>query len=307
MLKTILGRLGQGILVLLVLYSLTFILVRTLPGDPFMEEKAIPEHVKEKKKAAYGLNDDLPTQYLNNLGKILKGDFGYSTMMTGRDVSEIIKHSFPVSFQLGIAAMIIAMLIGIPAGIISAARKNTLIDFSTMAIAMIGICLPSFVIGPILATWIGQSMKLLPAAGWDGFFSSSIILPAVTLGLITGAYLSRLTRAGMLDILGQDFIRTAQAKGLKEKSILFKHALKGGMIPAVAYLGPAFAGTISGSIIIEQIFHIPGMGQQFIKAINKQDPFLIQGCVLLYGSLIVIANLVTDIVQVYLNPRLRKS
>jgi oligopeptide transport system permease protein len=307
MLKITLGRLGQGLVVLLVLYSLTFILVRTLPGDPFMEEKAIPEYVKEKKKEAYGLNDSLPKQYVNNLGKILKGDFGYSTMMTGRNVSEIIGNSFPVSLKLGIAAIFIALLIGIPSGVIAAARKNTSIDFGAMAIAMIGICLPSFVIGPILATWIGQSLKILPAAGWDGFFSSSIILPALTLGLISGAYLSRLTRAGMLDVLGQDYIRTAKAKGLKESTILMKHALKTGMIPAVAYLGPAFAGTVSGSIVIEQIFHVPGMGQQFINAINKQDPFLIQGCVLLYGSLIVIANLVTDILQTYLNPRLRKG
>lgn len=307
MLKIILGRLGQGVIVLLVLYSLTFILVRTLPGDPFMEEKAIPEHVKEKKKEAYGLNDDLPTQYVNNLINICKGNFGYSTLITGRNVTEIIGKSFPVSLQLGVAAMIIALLIGIPAGIISAARKNTLIDFSTMALAMIGICLPSFVIGPILATWLGQSLKILPAAGWDGFFSSSVILPALTLGLITGAYLSRLTRAGMLDVLGQDYIRTAKAKGLKERTILLKHALKTGMIPAVAYIGPAFAGTVSGSIVIERIFHVPGMGQQFIKAIEKQDPFLIQGCVLLYGTLIVGANLLTDLFQLYLNPRLRKG
>lgn len=307
MLKIILGRLGQGIIVLLVLYSLTFILVRTLPGDPFMEEKAIPEHVKEKKKEAYGLNDDLATQYVNNLVKICKGDFGYSTLITGRNVSEIIGKSFPVSLQLGIAAMIVALLIGIPAGIIAAARKNTLIDFSTMAFAMIGICLPSFVIGPMLATWLGQQLKIFPAAGWDGFFSSSVILPALTLGLITGAYLSRLTRAGMLDVLGQDYIRTAKAKGLKEKTILLKHALKTGMIPAVAYIGPAFAGTVSGSIVIEKIFHVPGMGQQFIKAIEKQDPFLIQGCVLLYGTLIVVANLLTDLFQLYLNPRLRKA
>lgn len=304
--KLLLARLFQGLLVLLVLYTLTFLLVRTLPGDPFMEEKAVPEYVKAKKMAAYDLDKSWPVQYVNNLAGFAKGDLGYSTMMTGREVSEIIRHSFPVSFQLGLAAMAVAILIGIPAGILAAARKNSLIDYGTMGLAMIGICLPSFVIGPVLATWLGQNLKILPAAGWEGLFSQSWILPAITLGLISAAYLSRLTRAGMLDVLHQDFIRTARAKGVSERATLLKHALKGGLIPAVAYLGPAFAATISGSIVIEQIFSIPGLGQQFIKAINKNDPFLIQGCVLLYGSLIVIANLATDLLQISLDPRLRK-
>lgn len=307
MFSIIVRRLGQGLLVLAVLYTATFFLVRTLPGGPFLEEKAIPEHIRVKMLEQYGLKDPKGVQYVANLGRLARGDLGPSTMMEGRPVERILRQSFPASFQLGVAAMAVALLIGLPAGILAAARKNTLVDYSSMAIAMLGICIPSFVIGPVLATWLGQSLQILPAAGWEGLFSTSWILPAFTLGLINAAYISRLTRAGMLEVLGQDYIRTAMAKGVSPFRILTVHAMRGGLIPAIAYLGPAFAATISGSIVIERIFHIPGMGQNFIKAIEKNDPFLIQGAVLLYGTLIVGAVLLSDLLQIAFNPRLRQS
>jgi oligopeptide transport system permease protein len=306
MIRLILSRLGQGIITLFVLVTLTFFLVRAMPGSPYTDEKKIPEHTLKRMKAYTGLDQPVPVQYARYLKNvILHQDLGDLIRRDGVKVSEIISESFPVSLGLGVLSIGIALIIGIPAGVIAAVRKNTALDFSCLAAAMLGICLPSFVIGPLLAVTAGLGLKSLNVAGWSS--PSDWILPAITLGLINAAYLARLARGGMLDVLSQDYIRTARAKGASPSRIVIRHALRGGLIPAVAFIGPAFAGMISGSFVIETIFQIPGMGQHFVNAATDREFFLIQGLVLFYGFLIVGANLLADLVQIALNPRLRSA
>lgn len=307
MFKNILNRLFQGVLVLFVLFTLTFFLVKALPGGPFQSEKAIPQHIKARMEAQIGLNKPMHEQYLIMLGNYLKGNPGISTRLEGREVTEIIGQAFPVSLQLGIVAMIVAVSVGIPAGCLAAAKRNSLIDSGAMAVAMIGICLPSFVVGPLLAEAFGRSLNWFAVIGWQSGKMSTWVLPGITLGLAYAAYLSRLTRAGMLETLSQDFVRTARAKGVSGLQIVFRHCLRGGLIPAVAYLGPAFAGIISGSVVIETVFQIPGLGRHFIKAIESRDLFMIMAPVMLFGSLVIIANFATDVLAVWLNPRLRSK
>lgn len=304
MLRIIISRLGQGIITLFILVSLTFFLVRAMPGSPYTEEKAIPEHVLKRMKEYTGLDQPLPIQYVRYFKNlIVNQDLGDVIKKDGVKVSEIIAESFPVSLALGVLSIGIALMVGIPAGVIAAVKKNTSVDFMCLAAAMLGICLPSFVIGPLLAVSAGLGLKSLNVAGWSS--PSDWILPAVTLGLINAAYLARLARGGMLDVLSQDYIRTAKAKGVPGSRIVIRHALRGGLIPAVAFIGPAFAGMISGSFVIETIFQVPGMGQHFVNAATDREFFLIQGLVLFYGFLIVGANLLADLAQIALNPRLR--
>jgi len=307
MFKNILNRLLQAIVVLFVLFTVTFFLVKKLPGGPFQSEKAIPQHIRAKMEEQWGLHKSLPEQYGIMLKNYLTGNPGLSTRLEGREVTDVVAQAFPVSVQLGVVAMFVAVTIGIPAGCLAAAKKNSLIDTGSMAAAMIGICLPSFVIGPLLAECFGRSLHWFPSMGWDRANPSTWILPSVTLGLAYAAYISRLTRAGMLDTLSQDFVRTARAKGVPGLQIVFRHCLRGGLIPAVAYLGPAFAGIISGSVVIETVFQIPGLGRHFIKAIESRDIGMIMAPVVLFGSLIILANFVTDVLALWLNPRLRKS
>ncbi len=306
MFRLIISRLGQGIITLLVLITLTFFLVRAMPGSPYTGEKAIPEHALKRMKEYTGLDQPVPVQYFRYLKNlIVHQDLGDVIKKDGVKVSEIIGESFPVSLGLGVLSIGIALMVGIPAGVIAAVKKNTAVDFTCLAAAMVGICLPSFVIGPLLAVTAGLGLKSLNVAGWSS--PTDWILPAVTLGLINAAYLARLARGGMLDVLSQDYIRTAKAKGAPPTRIVIRHALRGGLIPAVAFIGPAFAGMISGSFVIETIFQVPGMGQHFVNAATDREFFLIQGLVLFYGFLIVGANLLADLAQIALNPRLRKS
>jgi oligopeptide transport system permease protein len=307
MIKNLLSRLLQGLVVMFVLFTITFFLVKAMPGGPFQSEKAIPAHIKAKIEAYYGLDKPMGVQYLKLLTNYLKGDPGLSLRLEGRPVTQIIGEAFPFSFQLGVVAMSIALLVGIPSGCIAAAKKNGLLDVGSMGFAMVGVCLPSFVIGPILAESFGRSLKWFPAMGWNASSPETWILPAITLGLGTAAYISRLTRAGMIETLSQDFVRTAKAKGVPGWKILIRHCLRGGLIPAVAYIGPAFAGIVSGSVVIESIFQIPGLGRHFIKAIETRDAPVITGAVLLYGSLVIAANLLTDLAGLWLNPRLRSG
>ena len=304
MFKLLLSRILQGLLTLFVLITLTFFLVRAMPGSPYTSEKAIPKHVLEQMNAYTGLDKPLLVQYgryLKNL--IIHQDLGIMIKKDGVKVSEIIGDSFPVSLTLGLASMAIALMVGIPAGVVAAVKKNSPTDFSCLSFAMLGICLPSFVIGPLLAVFVGLKFQSINVAGWSS--ATDWILPAVTLGMINAAYLARLSRGGMLDVLNQDYIRTAKAKGVPGHKIVIRHALRGGLIPAVAFVGPAFAGMISGSFVIETIFQVPGMGQHFVNAATDREFFLIQGLVLFYGFLIVGANLLADLAQIALNPRLR--
>jgi len=304
MIKLLFRRLGQGALVLLVLETITFFLIRMLPGNPFLGERKLPQHVMDQLNALYGLDQGAWVQYFNYWKGILcHGDFGPSLVREGVQVSTIISQSFPVSLLLGVQGMLIAVLVGIPAGMVAAYWRNRLSDTLTMVFAMVGICIPAFVLAPVLGLTLGRWVPGLSVAGWDDYACS--LLPSLTLGLVNAAYIARLTRGGMLEVLAQDFIRTARAKGAGPMRILFVHALRSGLLPAVSYLGPAFAALITGSFVVETCFQVPGMGQHFINATTDRDYFLIQGLVLCYGFLIVVCNLAVDLVLVALNPRLR--
>ncbi|MEM6910216.1 MAG: ABC transporter permease [Verrucomicrobiota bacterium] len=304
MLRYLVSRLLQGLLVIFCLYTITFFLVRAVPGDPFTDEKAMSEQNIERQKAYWGLDQPLPIQYLRSLKKtFLEFDFGPSMKKEGRLVIDIIGQSFPVSFVLGFGSLGFALLLGIPSGILSALKRNSPADYASMGVALIGICVPSFVIGPVLVILVAAQVAWLNVAGWDS--PTDWILPSFTLGFSTAAYIARLTRGGMLDVLNQDYIRTAYAKGVPPLRVILLHALRGGVTPAVAFIGPAFAALISGSFIVETIFFVPGMGQHFLNAATGRDYTLMQGLVMFYGFLIVLANLSADILQAALNPRVR--
>lgn len=303
MIKFITARLLQGVLVLLAIYAVTFFLVAATPGSPFSAERAVAPEILEQIEAFYGYDRPLPERFWTSLVNVLHGEFGPSAVYANRSVTAIIAVSFPVSLKLGSISLLIALLIGIPAGILAAVRKNTWLDYVPMSAAMVGISLPTFVMGPLLALFFGLILQWLPVAGWFG--PEFVVLPAATLGLYYAAYFARLTRGGMLDMLNQDFVRTARAKGVPEFTIVWKHCLKGGLIPAVTFLGPALAGIISGSFVVETIFQVPGLGQWFVRGALNRDDFLILGLTVLFASLIVVMNLLVDIAQIALNPRLK--
>lgn len=306
MIRMLLRRLGQGVLVVFVLETITFFLVRMLPGNPFLGERKLPEHIVRQLQSLYGLDQGPLVQYLNYWKNILwHGDFGPCLIREGVQVSDIIAQAFPVSLLLGVLGMLIAVAVGIPAGMLSAYYRNRWPDAALMCFAMAGICIPAFVLAPLLGMTLGMHVPGLSVAGWDHPLCA--VLPALTLGLINAAYLARLTRGGMAEVLSQDFVRTAKAKGCRPMRVLFVHALRSGLLPAVSYLGPAFAALITGSFVVETCFQVPGMGLHFVNATTDRDYFLIQGLVLCYGVLIVLANLCVDLVLLVLNPRLRSQ
>jgi oligopeptide transport system permease protein len=299
------SRLLQAIPTLLIIATLTFFMTRFAPGGPFDSEKAIPEEIKVKLESHFGLNLPLFDQYLLYMKNLLAGDLGPSFKYVGWDVSELIGVAFPVSLGLGISALFIALLVGLPAGMVAALRKNTLWDYLPMGLAMVGICLPTFVLGPILIMIFSTKLNLLPALGWYSW--SDLILPSLTLGLFYAAYIARLTRAGMLETLKQDYVRTARAKGASPSRVVIKHALRGGLLPVVTFLGPAFAGLVSGSFIIESIFFIPGLGKFFVTAAFNRDYTMVLGTVLFYATLIIVLNLLVDFLQAWLDPKAREQ
>lgn len=303
MLKFIAARLLQGLLVLLAIYAVTFYLVAATPGSPFSTERAIAPEILAQIEAFYGYDKPTSERFVTSLGNALQGEFGPSAVYANRTVTQIIAESFPVSLKLGSLALLMALGIGVPAGILAAVKRNTWLDYLPMSVSMAGICLPTFVMGPLLALVFGLILNWLPVAGWFG--PQFVILPVATLGLYYAAYFARLTRGGMLEMLNQDFVRTARAKGVAESTIIWKHCLKGGLMPAITFLGPALAGIISGSFVVETIFQVPGLGQWFVRAALNRDDFLVLGLTVLFASLIVVMNLLVDIVQVALNPRLK--
>ena len=305
MTKLIIRRLLEAIPVLLVIVTITFFMVRLAPGGPFDDEKSVSEEVQAQLDAYYHLDEPLRTQYFRYLGGLLKGDLGPSFKYSSRSVNEFIQLGFPVSLELGLYGLVVALVFGLLAGTMAAMRPNTLRDYVPMSFAMLGICVPNFVLGPLLVLVFGLWLGWLPVSGWDE--PQDKILPALTLGAMYAAYIARLTRGGMLEILSNDFIRTARAKGLTERRILWRHALRGGIAPVVAYLGPMTAYLVSGSFVVETIFQIPGLGRFFIEAAFNRDYTLILGLVVFYATIIVLLNLVSDLAQVWLDPRLRNA
>jgi oligopeptide transport system permease protein len=306
MFKFIFKRLLQAIPVLLIVITITFALIHAAPGGPFSVERAVPPEVLDALNAQYNLDDPIHVQYFIYLKNIAQGDFGPSFKYAGRSVIEIIGAGMPITFELGIYSLLIALTLGIGTGVIASLRPNTVQDYLPMSLAMTGICLPTFVLGPSMVLVFSIWMEWLPVSGW-GYIPGDKILPSLTLGFAYAAYIARLSRGGMLEILSQDFIRTARAKGLSTATIVIRHALRGGMQPVVSFMGPALAGLLSGSFVVETIFQIPGMGRYFVQAAFNRDYTLILGTTVFFATLIILFNLLADIVTVWLNPRLRES
>ncbi|HEX7511447.1 MAG TPA: ABC transporter permease subunit, partial [Chitinivibrionales bacterium] len=278
---------------LFVIITLAFFMVRLAPGGPFSGEKNIAPQTLAALNAHYGLDKPLIFQYGRYVASIAHGDFGPSFKYPNRTVTELIGQSFPVSCELGIYALIFALAFGVTAGVIASLRPNRLSDYVPMSIAMAGICIPSFVLGPLLVLVFSLWLGMFNVWGWQ--FPRDRILPAITLGMAYVAYIARLTRAGMLEILSQDFIRTARAKGVSEFRVILVHALRGGLLPVVSFLGPATAGLITGSFVVETIFQIPGLGRFFVMAAFNRDYTMIMGTVIFYAILIIALNTIVDI------------
>ena len=299
-------RLLQAIPVLFGVITITFILIHSAPGGPFSADKAVPPEVLIALEEKYDLNLPLWQQYFGYLEDLISGDFGPSFKYPGRNVSELIASAFPTTAELALYSMIVAIVIGLFAGVVAAMRPNSVQDYAPMSLAMIGICMPSFLLGPLLVLIFGIYLEWLPISGWNSLPGDKI-LPAITLGTGYAAYIARLTRGGMLDILSQDYIRTARAKGLSEIVIVCKHGLRGGLIPVVAFLGPAFAGMLGGSFVVETIFNIPGLGRFYVQAAFNRDYTMILGTTIFFAALIVSFNLISDILAMWMNPKLRQK
>lgn len=298
-------RLLQTVFVLFVIATLTFGMLRVLPGGPFDSEKALPPDVKANIEAKYHLNDPILTQYKDYMFGILRGDLGESYKYVGRNVTDIVLESFPASFQLGIFSLIIAFLIGIPAGVYAASKHNTWKDSLTMVLAISSVSLPNFLVAAILILLFAFKLDWLPVALWDG--PEYYILPVIVLGLRPAGIIARLTRSTVLDVIRSDYIRTARAKGLAERFVLYKHVLKNSLIPVLTFSGPLAAGILSGSFVIEHIFNIPGIGKHFIESVSNRDYPLVIALTLLFSFLLVIANLIVDLLYTYFDPRIKLS
>jgi oligopeptide transport system permease protein len=303
MFRFITSRLLQSLLALFLVITATFFMIRFVPGGPFTAEKAVTPEILRNLEAHYGLNQPLWKQYLDYLGSLAQGDLGPSFKYPNRTVNEIIADKLPVSAELGALSLALALIIGVTLGTFAAVRRNTWIDYTASTFGMAGISIPTFVVGPLLVLAFAIHLGWFNASGWYG--PADRVLPAVVLGIAYAAPISRLTRGGMLEVLHQDFIRTARAKGASEWRIIFHHTLRGGLLPVVSYLGPAVAGILTGSFVIETIFQIPGIGREFVNSAFNRDYTLVLGTVILYAVLIMALNLVVDIVQAWMNPKVR--
>jgi oligopeptide transport system permease protein len=298
----ILKRLFSIIPTLLIVATLVFVLVRLVPGGPFDQERAVPAEIQRQLNAKYHLDDPVWKQYGDWLyALVAHGDLGPTFKYPNRTVNEIIRLSLPVSLQLGALAMLFALAVGVPLGIIGATRQNTRADHIAMATAMVGVSVPRFVLAPLLILAFSLKLYWLPVARWETW--RHMVLPVICAGLPAAAYIARLTRGGMLEIVRSDFIRTARAKGLSELRIILKHALKGGLLPVVSYLGPGFSGLLVGSLVVEKIFNIPGMGRYFVEAASNRDYNLVMGVMLVYGVILMVFNTLVDIAYALIDPR----
>ena len=294
----------QAIPVILTVITVTFFLVRAAPGGPFASEKAVMPQVQAALEARYRLDQPILQQYFSYLGDLVRGDLGPTFRYPGRSVDELILDGLPITAELGFYAMLVAVVFGVSSGVIASLKPNTAQDYVPMSAAMIGICMPSFLLGPLLVLIFGIWLQWLPVSGW-GASPGDKILPSLTLGAMYAGYIARLTRSGMLEILSQDYLRTARAKGLPEYLVILKHALRGGLLPVISYLGPAFAHMLSGSFVVETIFQIPGLGRFYVQAAFNRDYTMILGTTIFLAVLIVVFNLLSDVLATWLNPRLR--
>jgi oligopeptide transport system permease protein len=303
MLAFIVRRIFETIPTLFVIATATFFMMRLAPGGPFDAEKQVSKEVRARMEAHYGLDKPLFQQYLIQMQHLVHGDLGPSFKYPSRTVNEIIRDAFPVSLELGCESLLVALCLGLGAGLIASLKPNSAWDHGAMSLVMIGLCVPTFVLGPLLISAFALHLDWFNAAGW--FFPRDRVLPALTLGAYYAAYIARMTRGGLLEILHQDYIRTARAKGNSESRIIFRHALRAGILPVISFLGPAIAGLLTGSFVVETIFGIPGLGRYFVTAAFNRDYFMVMGAVLFYATLVIALNLAVDVVLVWLNPRLR--
>lgn len=303
MFRFIASRFLQSLIALFFVISATFFMVRFVPGGPFTAEKAVTPEILRNLEKHYGLDQPLWRQYLDYLGSLARGNLGPSFKYPNRTVNEIIADKLPVSAQLGLLSLGIALFGGIILGTIAAIRRNTWADYVASGFGMVGISVPTFVVGPLFVLVFAIHLGWFNASGW--YMPADRVLPSLVLGIAYAAPISRLTRGGMLEILHQDFIRTARAKGASETRVVLRHALRGGLLPVVSYLGPATAGILTGSFVIETIFQIPGIGREFVTSAFNRDYTLVLGTVILYAALIMGLNLVVDIVQAWMNPKVR--
>ncbi len=305
MLHFIIRRLLITIPMMLVVITLTWGLVRLAPGNFYSGEKKLPKEIEANIRLKYGLDKPWYVQYGRMMGHVMRLDFGVSLKYEGQSVNKIILSSLPVSASVGITAYLLALVLGITIGSVAALKQNSIWDYASMALAMFGISVPNFVLGPMLVLFFSLSLYWLPPSRWQGFGSRNMILPVLTLSAIYIAYIARLTRAGMLEVLRSDYIRTARAKGLSETQVMLHHALRGGIMPVVSFTGPALAFLLTGTVVVERIFALPGLGNYFIQAALNRDEPLIIGIVAFIAMTLLLMNLLVDITYAFLDPRIR--
>jgi len=306
MFRLFIRRVLESIPTLLILIALTFFMMRMAPGGPFDTEKRLDPQVEANLRAAYHLDEPLYQQFGRYLGNLAQGDFGPSFQYRDRTVTELIAGGFPVSLRLGGFAMLIALFGGVALGSIAALRQNQPTDYATMAVAMTGISVPNFVMAPLLVLVFAVYLGWLPAGGLGDAGWRNLLLPVITLALTQVAYIARLTRGSMIEVLRSNYIRTARAQGLSTRTILLRHALKPALVPVVSYFGPATAGLVTGSVVIETIFGLPGLGRYFVQGALNRDYTLVLGIVVFYGALIILFNFLVDLAYGWLDPRSRE-
>lgn len=288
---------------ILVIVGLTFVIMHAIPGDPFLNEKKVNEAVRANLLAKYDLDKPLHVQFIKYIRNVLSGELGMSMYYVNRNVSDMIRDGFPISAKLGLVALAFAVLVGLLLGIMAALGHNRTPDYLSMVIAVIGVAVPGFIIGTLLQWYFGVKLRVLPVAGWGK--PAQVIMPALVLGLSTLAVAARMMRSSMLEVLGQDYIRTARAKGLSQTEIVWRHALRNALLPIVTILGPTIVNVTTGSFITERIFAIPGLGKFFVESITNSDYSLILGTTLFYGVLLVVALFFVDIAYGLVDPRIR--
>ncbi|MGL5439881.1 MAG: ABC transporter permease [Filifactoraceae bacterium] len=303
MARYIFVRVLSMIATLFVVITLTFVLMHAIPGGPFTSEKTLPPEIIKALEAKYNLDQPLSKQYIDYVAGAVKGDFGPSLKFKGRKVSDMIKDSFPVSAQLGGVAILLIALLGIPMGVVAALKQGKFLDKLMVFIAVLGVTIPSFVLAALLIYVFGTQLKWLPTSRWVSW--KSAIMPVIALSISSIAYITRLTRSSMLEVVNQDYIRTARAKGLSESVVIFKHALRNALIPVITYLGPLAAAILTGSFVIEKIFAIPGMGRMFVESISNRDYTVIMGATIFYAFFLTLFTLITDLIYGVIDPRIK--
>jgi oligopeptide transport system permease protein len=282
-----------------------FFMMRAAPGNPFSLDRKLSPAIERNLREKYGMNKPLPQQYLDYVGGVLKGDLGPSLKYKDKTVLAILRENYPVSLKLGLSAILLAAVVGVSLGVLAAMRQNRSVDYGVMTLAILGVCVPTFVTAPLLVLAFASKLGWLPTAGWNGGALPNLVLPVTVLALPQIAIISRLTRAGMIEVLRSNYVRTARAKGLPEHRIVIRHALRAALLPLVSYLGPACAGLITGSLVVERIFNLPGLGKFFVISALQRDYTVVMGMVIVYAGLILALNLVADLAYAALDPRVR--